>query len=66
MKINQGAVERTLRVIAGLVFIWIALYSRLSPTWIWGLAIVGLVLIVTGLSGYCPIWQLLKIDTSKK
>lgn len=63
---NQGSFERTVRVIIGLILVWVALYKAMNPAWLWFLAIAGLIMIVTGLSGYCPVWQLLKINTSKK
>lgn len=66
MKVNQNVMERIVREGIGLVLIWAVLYYFSSPLWIWTLSIIGLILIVTGLSGYCPLWGLLKIDTSKK
>ncbi len=62
---NMGLWDRIIRTILGVGLVWLALYRAMQPAWIWGLAILGLILIVTGLSGYCPIYQLLKISTKK-
>jgi len=66
MKTNQSLTERAIRLVVGLVMVWFSLYKAMTPAWLLLLAILGLILIVTGLSGYCPIWDLLKINTNKK
>ncbi|HTY13005.1 MAG TPA: DUF2892 domain-containing protein [Candidatus Omnitrophota bacterium] len=62
---NVGMIDRAIRAILGIGLIWYALYHYLTPAWVWIVAILGLILIITGLSGYCPIYQLLKISTKK-
>jgi hypothetical protein len=60
MKTNEGAVDRVLRVVAGLIVL--SLYFVLdgsSRYW----AFVGLVPLTTGLVGYCPLYSLLGFDT---
>lgn len=61
MPINEGKTERTIRVAAGfllLVGLPIALHG--AAKW---LGLAGLVPLLTGLSGYCPIWSLFGINT---
>ena len=62
--INMGTVDRVIRTILGLVAMWIVFYVPMSIAWLWVITIVGIVLIVTGLSGYCPAYIWLKMDTS--
>ncbi|WP_394730834.1 DUF2892 domain-containing protein [Altererythrobacter sp. GH1-8] len=57
---NEGTVDRVLRVIVGLVLIALALTGTFSP-WGW----VGVVPLVTGLVGMCPIYSLLGVSTCK-
>ena len=60
MKTNAGTADRVLRVIAGLIVL--SLYFVLdgnSRYW----ALVGLVPLLTGLVGYCPLYSLLGINT---
>jgi hypothetical protein len=60
MKTNAGTADRVLRVIAGLIVL--SLYFVLdgsSRNW----AFVGLVPLLTGLVGYCPLYSLLGINT---
>lgn len=59
---NVGAVDRTLRVIAGLVLIAAALgvYGPGTATpWGW----IGLIPLATGVVGFCPLYRLLGLNT---
>ena len=56
--LNEGGVDRTIRVILGLVLVSLAAVGPRSP---WGL--VGLVPLATGLAGFCPLYRLVGIRT---
>ena len=58
MTINEGTVDRIVRVIAGLVILSLAF---IGPKTAWGY--VGLIPIATGLVGYCPAYSLFGIST---
>ena len=58
---NIGGTERILRIVAGLVLI--ALAATGTVGW-WGW--LGAVPLATGLSGWCPPYSLLGINTCKK
>ena len=58
MKINEGAIDRSLRVIAGLVLIGLAATGTVG---LWGY--IGIVPLVTGTVGMCPIYSLLGINS---
>jgi len=55
---NEGAADRGLRVIAGLAILSLVFVGPQTP-WAW----LGLVPLVTGLVGYCPVYALLGIRT---
>jgi hypothetical protein len=57
MKVNVGGTERVIRVVVGVVIVAIGVFYQ---SW-WGA--VGLVPIATGLSGWCPPYSLLGINT---
>ena len=61
MKKNVGRSEKIIRLILAVIF---AIVGYL--TGIWWLYIVTALLLVTAAIGYCPLWVLLKIDTTKK
>lgn len=58
MKINEGSPDRALRVIVGLVLIGLAATGKIGA---WGY--IGVVPLVTGALGMCPIYSLLGINT---
>jgi hypothetical protein len=58
MTINEGTVDRAVRVVAGLIILSLAF---IGPKSAWGY--IGLLPIVTGLVGFCPAYTLLGIST---
>lgn len=64
MKANEGLLDRVIRVVLG-IGAWLAAAAiGMSP---WGivLAVVGLILVVTGAVGFCPLYRLVGIKTTK-
>lgn len=59
MKMNVGTLERALRVILGLVLIGLALTDKIGM-WGW----IGVVPLVTGAVGTCPLYSILGMSTN--
>ena len=55
---NEGTIDRVLRVIAGAALVSLVFVGPETP-WGW----IGLVPLVTGLVGNCPVYSLLGIST---
>ncbi len=61
MRINEGILGRAVRVLAGTVILSLL---ALGPVPGWGLAgLAGLIPLATGLTGFCPTYVPLGIDT---
>ena len=58
MKINEGVVDRSLRVVAGLALIGLAVTGTIG---VWGY--IGVIPLVTGAVGMCPVYSLLGINS---
>jgi hypothetical protein len=58
MKVNAGMIDRIARVVLGLGLLSIAFIGPKTP---WGF--VGIVPILTGSIGFCPLYTLLGINT---
>ncbi len=58
MKTNEGTLDRALRVVAGLALIGLAATGNIG---MWGY--IGVVLLLTGAIGMCPIYTILGINT---
>ncbi len=55
---NIHAAERTVRAAAGFFLVLFAFFATMNP---WFL--LGFVPLLTGLTGYCPLYQVLRINT---
>ena len=55
---NEGTIDRVLRVVLGLVLLSLVF---IGPQTVWGW--IGVVPLVTGLVGTCPVYSLLGVNT---
>ncbi|KAA1191896.1 DUF2892 domain-containing protein [Pseudohalioglobus sediminis] len=55
---NEGKLDRILRVIAGVVLLSLVV---IGPQTMWGL--IGIVPLLTGLIGFCPVYKLFGWNT---
>jgi hypothetical protein len=58
MKLNEGTVDRILRVLVGIVILSLAFVGPKTP---W--AYLGIVPLLTGAIGFCPLYAILGINT---
>ena len=57
---NEGSLDRVARVALGIVLLVMALRGLYTP-WTW----IGVVPLLTGLVGTCPLYSVLGINTCK-
>jgi hypothetical protein len=65
MKVNEGSIDRAIRLVVAGVLIGIGLGVVRGPGGI-AMAVIGVIPLLTGLSGFCPLYTLLGIDTSRQ
>lgn len=66
MEKNVGKVDMVVRVVLGLVLLYVGAAQVVTTgiaTYI--IALIGLILLVTGVTGHCAIYSILKINTRK-
>lgn len=56
-KVNEGTVDRVVRVLLGIVLVYLAL----TKGWWW--AWIGVLPLLTGAVGICPLYTLMGINT---
>lgn len=56
---NEGSLDRVVRIVLGLVLLALAFFG--PKTW---LGMLGLVPLVTGIVGFCPLYRLVGLKTS--
>lgn len=62
MKQNVGILDQTLRLVVGIFLIVLGFYYGNN----WILYIVGAVILMTGIIGYCPVYEMLNMSTLEK
>ena len=58
MKTNEGSADRVIRIVAGLVLISLVFVGPQTP-----LGWIGLIPLITGVVGWCPLYQALGLTT---
>ena len=64
---NEGTVDRIIRVVVGIVLLYIGFVDK---QWVTGtpsiiIGIVGLIPLIIGIVGFCPLYRVLGIRTCK-
>ncbi|MFA4843679.1 MAG: DUF2892 domain-containing protein [Candidatus Margulisiibacteriota bacterium] len=65
IKMNLSTADRFVRIIIGGGLLMLATYIQLGVPLTWAAIILGLILMLTGLAGYCPLYALLGCSTKK-
>jgi hypothetical protein len=64
MKPNEGIIDRAIRLVIAAVLIGVGLGVVRGPGGI-AMAAVGAIPLLTGLSGYCPLYTVFRINTRR-
>ncbi|HEY8910572.1 MAG TPA: DUF2892 domain-containing protein [Desulfosporosinus sp.] len=63
MKVNEGSLDRIIRIILGLIILslWFVLQGNSQY-----FALIGLIPLITGIIGWCPLYSIIGINTNKR
>lgn len=64
MSVNESTVDRVIRGVLGVGLVLIGLFAVSSMALEIILIIVGAILVITSIVGFCPIYKLLGIKTN--
>jgi len=62
-KLNEASWDRIVRVVLGIVLLYLGWAGVVTGGWGLFLKVIGFVPLITGLIGWCPIYALLKTGT---
>jgi hypothetical protein len=66
MSKNAGSIDRILRGAVGVVLIGMVLFAGIAnPALFWGAVIVGAVMLITAITGFCPAYRLFGFKTCR-
>lgn len=63
---NESTLDRVIRVILAAVIAVLYFTGVITGTWAIVLGILGAILLITGLVGFCPLYKLLGISTKRQ
>ena len=66
MKMNESNVDRIIRAVAGVVLLYLGLGGVLGGALAVVADVLGVVLLLTGAVGFCPLYAIFKFGTLKK
>ncbi|GAB4531032.1 MAG: hypothetical protein Fur0018_18650 [Anaerolineales bacterium] len=64
-KINEASWDRIVRIVLGIVLLYLGWGGVVAGGWGVFLKIIGFVPLLTGLLGFCPAYALFKFQTNK-
>jgi Inner membrane protein YgaP-like, transmembrane domain len=60
---NEAPIDRVVRVVVGVALLAVAVVGVVASPLSWIAGAVGAVLVVTGATGFCPLYALLGVST---
>ncbi|RPH62863.1 MAG: DUF2892 domain-containing protein [Chloroflexi bacterium] len=66
MKVNESNVDRIIRVVVGIVLLYLGFGGVLGGVLAIVADIFGVIMLLTGAIGFCPLYTLFKFSTLKK
>ncbi|BCY29433.1 YgaP family membrane protein [Flavobacterium okayamense] len=63
MKKNMGKTDRMIRIILAIILVSVDFFNVLNWEYSWVLSLFAIVLVLTSLINYCPLYSPFKIDT---
>jgi len=63
---NVGMTDRIVRIVLGLILIVVLAMNYVPTPWSYLVAIIGLILLVTGAIGTCPLYSVIGMSTLEK
>ena len=63
MQVNIGSIDKTVRIVAGLVLLSLVFLLEGKARWF---GLIGVVPLVTAFTGFCPLYTVLGINTWSK
>ncbi|MDD1693803.1 MAG: DUF2892 domain-containing protein [Methanoregula sp.] len=63
---NVGMIDRVVRIILGIVLIAVFALNMVAAPWSYLVALIGVIALVTGAVGTCPLYSLLGFSTLGK
>lgn len=62
---NESNLDRTIRIVVGLLLIGLSIFANLSGTLKIIFIVIGVIALITGLTGFCLLYKVFNFSTRK-
>ncbi len=66
LKVNEAPLDRAIRIVLGFGLAIAAVSGALVAPWLYVAWVVTALLLVTGITGFCPLYALLRVSTVRR
>jgi Inner membrane protein YgaP-like, transmembrane domain len=63
---NVGMIDRAIRIVFGIILLYLFAGNMVAALWSYLVALIGIILLVTGAVGTCPLYSMLGMSTLPK
>ena len=63
---NVGKIDRVIRIVLGFILLYLFVANMVTAPWSYLVALIGLILLVTGIIGTCMLYSILGMNTLDK
>jgi hypothetical protein len=63
---NVGMIDRVIRIIFGIILLYLFAVNMIATPWSYLVGLIGVILLVTGVVGTCPLYSMLGMNTLGK
>jgi len=65
LQVNESTPDRIIRIVAGIAVLALAVAGVVAGPLAIGAWVVGAILLVTGVTGFCPLYAILRVGTKR-
>jgi hypothetical protein len=66
LQVNEAPLDRAIRIVLGIVLAIAAVSGTFVAPWLYVAWVVTALLLVTGITGFCPLYALLRVSTVRR
>jgi len=66
MKKNIGPTDKIIRIVIAVIIMALYYFGKISDTTAMVLLVIGIVLLLTSLINFCPLYRIIGVNTCKK
>ena len=66
MEKNVGTIDRIVRIVVGIILVYVAVFVIGKGILMYVVGLLGLIMLAAAVLAYCPLYPIMKINTAAK